>query len=302
MNFLFHILAVIGIYCILSWGYALVFRLAGMLSLAYGCYFAIGAYVYALGVRHLPFFPLLLIGVASATAFGMVEAVLSWRLKGDFLFVGSLALQAVVYSLALNWVDIGQPPGSWSNLTNGAFGLPGLPRPAIFGITLDTESGYLALVAIVVIIGFCVYRNLVFSPWGRIVEMSRDDELAAATLGKSPRSLRVGVLLVAAGFGALGGMLYAAQTGFVDPDVAVLSQVIAILAMVATADLLGSRSPVVGAAVLIALPEALRFARLSSTYAANVQVLAYGLLLIGVAHVSRTRSARTVRPHEANDR
>ena len=292
MSFILHILSIIGIFSILAFGYHFIFRMAGMLSLAYGNYFAIGAYAYALGSLSVnrALWITLVLGLLICLAVSLLEALLSWRLRADSFFLGSLALQAIVYSTALNWANVGSAPGTLTNLTNGAFGLPGIRKPGIAGIQFDTAGSFFVLVACLSLLAYFAFRNLTNSPFGRITEMARDDEIACAALGKSPRFIRLRVLLVGSLFGYIGGILYAAQNGYVDPDVALLNQTISILAMVVTGSLFGSRSPLIGVSVLVILPEILRFARLSSALAADIQVLAYGLLLVLVAHASKPQS------------
>jgi branched-chain amino acid transport system permease protein len=61
----------------------------------------------------------------------------AWRFKGDFFVMVSLAVQALLFSLFYNWSSPGVEPGTWANLTNGPFGLAGIPKPAIFGIRME---------------------------------------------------------------------------------------------------------------------------------------------------------------------
>ncbi|MBK6744834.1 MAG: hypothetical protein IPG66_18515 [Hydrogenophilales bacterium] len=63
-----------------------------------------------------------------ATVLSLAVSLPAWRLKGDFFVLGSLAVQALLFSLFYNWFDPQAPLGSWSNLTNGPFGITGIPQ------------------------------------------------------------------------------------------------------------------------------------------------------------------------------
>jgi len=292
VNFAVHVLGLVGIYGVLALGYTLVYRNAGLLSLAYGCYFAIGAYAYALGSLKGQSLPeILIVAFLLSGTLSLVESLLAWRLRSDQFFVGSIALQAFTYSTVLNWVSVGVAPGTLRNLTNGAFGLAGLPKSGLFGIQLDTDGRILALILASVLISLTLFRRLIQSPWGRSIEVLRDDEVVAGSLGKSGRRLRTQVLMIGSLLSSLGGALYAAHTGFVDPEVASLSVTFAVLTMVAASDVFKLRTPLLAVAVLVSAPEALRFLKISSSMAADIQILAYGLLLIVVPNVQTPGTA-----------
>lgn len=95
----------------------------------------------------------------------------------------SLAAQSLAYSLLYNWVDI----------TNGPFGLTGIPRPYIFSYKFET-IGVIALLS--TLVGGSCLMGMVFvlrSPWGRLLKAMRDDELAARSLGKNTRLVKAGL-------------------------------------------------------------------------------------------------------------
>jgi branched-chain amino acid transport system permease protein len=112
----------------------------------------------------------------------------------------------------------------------------------------------------------------------------RDDELAARSLGKNVRLLKTQVFAVASGLAAVAGAIYASYVGYVDPSIASLQQSILMLCMVIVGGVGNFRGPIVGAVVLIAIPEILRFIDITDTAAANIRLMAYGLLLIAVTH------------------
>jgi branched-chain amino acid transport system permease protein len=124
----------------------------------------------------------------------------------------------------------------------------------------------------------------------------RDDELATRSLGKEVRWVKVQVFAVSCALAAVGGALYAAYVGYIDPSTASLDESILLLSFVLVGGVGNLRGPIVGAAVLIALPEVLRFVALPDSLAAEVRLMVYGLLLVGMMHVRPQGLAGVYRP------
>jgi len=112
----------------------------------------------------------------------------------------------------------------------------------------------------------------------------RDDELAVRGLGKNTRLLKVQAIAVSCGFAAVAGVLYAGYVSYLHPSAASLEESILMLAMVLVGGLGNFRGPIIGAAVLIGLPEILRFAELPDAQAAQLRLIIYGTLLVLFVH------------------
>ena len=286
MNYLLHLLIYFCIYGILSLSLNLAVGYCGLMTLAHSAYFAVGAYAYALLALnlHWGFLPAVAVAMAVAMVLSLAVSLPAWRFKGDLFVMVSLGVQALIFSVLQNWTSADAALGSWKNLTNGPFGIPGVPRPTIFGWQADTMPEYLLLAACTLIAcGFVVWR-LVDAPWGRLLKCLRDDELAARSLGKNTRKAKLEAFAFACGFAAVAGALYAGYIGYVDPSSASLDESILMLCMVLVGGVGNFKGPLVGAAVLIALPEILRFAHFPDSAAANMRLLIYGLLLVIMAH------------------
>ncbi len=259
----------------------------GLMTASHASYFAIGSYTYALATLVLgwSFFPAIFLGVTLAAVLSLAISLPALRLKGDFFFMVSLAIQALIFNAIYNWSAPDAPLGSWKNLTNGSFGIPGVPKPDIFGIRLGT-IGSIALTALF-ISGGCLLigKILLGSPWGRVLQAMRDEELAARGLGKNVRCLKVGAFAIACGMVAVAGAIYASYASFVDPSIASLDQSILMLSMVIIGGMGNFRGPLVGAFVLLAIPEILRFANIPPTVGAELRLMAYGLLLVVMIHL-----------------
>jgi branched-chain amino acid transport system permease protein len=286
MNYFFHLLIYLSAYTILAASLNMIVGYCGLLTLAHAGYFAIGSYVYALVTLKLGwgFLPAALLGAGLAALLSLAVSLPSWRLKGDFFVMASLAVQVLFFSAIYNWASPGMQPGTWKNLTNGPFGLTNVPKPAIFGSEFDTLGSVAALSLLIAVACLLFVKMLLGSPWGRALQAMRDDELAARSLGKNVRLLKTQVFAVASGLAAVAGAIYASYVGYVDPSIASLQQSILMLCMVIVGGVGNFRGPIVGAVVLIAIPEILRFIDITDTAAANIRLMAYGLLLIAVTH------------------
>ncbi len=287
MNYFYHLLIYLDIYVIVALGLNIAVGYCGLLSLAHASYFALGSYSYALATLKLGwgFIPSTLLGMIVALTFSLLVSLPAWRFRGDFFLMISLAVQTLLFSIFQNWTDYGAEPGTWRNLTNGLYGLTGISEPAILGIKFDTMSSQAALhTTLAVICGLIVWLIL-NSPWGRLLKAIRDDELAARGLGKNVHVAKMQAFAVACTMAAIAGSMYASYINFIDPNTASLDESILMLAMVLVGGAGNFRGPVVGALVLIAIPEILHVIHISDIVAANVRMMAYGLLLVVMMHL-----------------
>lgn len=287
MNYVFHLLIYFNLYAILALSLNLVVGYCGLLTLAHAGYYAIGAYTYALlsQVAGLGCIPAAAGGMIVPAVLSLAVSLPSWRFKGDFFVMVSLAVQALLFSLLYNWFSAGAPVGSLSNLTNGPFGIAGIPRPAILGYRFDTVGSMAALSFVLLGLSALVFWRLKGSPWGRLLRAIRDDELATRGLGKNTRLAKVQAFAFACAFAGLAGVIYASYVSYIDPSSASLDESILMLSMLLVGGAGNFRGPLVGAAVLIAIPELLRFAAIPDAVAANLRLLLYGLLLVLMVHL-----------------
>lgn len=286
MRYLLHLLVYLDIYIIVALSLNLVVGYCGLLTLAHAGYYAVGAYAYALmSVKFgWGFLPALLVGACVAALLSLAVSLPSWRLRGDFFVLASLAVQALIFSALYNWSSADAPLGSWRNLTNGPFGIAGIPKPSIFGQAITNPVAFAILATVAAAACGIILWRLKSSPWGRLLLAIRENELAARGLGKNTRAVKVHAFAISAALVSVAGALYAAHVTYLDPSAASLDQSILMLSMVIVGGLGNFRGPITGAAILIALPEILRFVALPEAQAANLRMLIYGLLLILMMH------------------
>jgi branched-chain amino acid transport system permease protein len=246
------------------------------LQIAHAAYFGVGAYAAALLALKLGFgFLPALFGAALVSALlSLLVSLPAWRFRGDYFVMISLAVQVILYALMYNWVD----------LTNGPYGLPSIPRPDMLNNIIATQGGIFAFYGIIVILLAVMLGLLKHSPFGRSLQAMRDDELAARSLGLPVRMLKVQSFLIASAMVGVAGGMYGAYVSYIDPTSFTLDESILMLSMVIVGGTGNIRGPIVGAAVLIAIPETLRLLAFPDAIAANVRLLVYGLLLMVMMH------------------
>ncbi len=287
MSYLFHMIIYLSIYTIVALSLNLVVGYCGLINLAHAGYFAVGSYAYALATLTLGwgFVPSMFLGVGIAVVLSLTISLPAWRFKGNTFVIFSIAVQALLFSLLYNWCRLGEEPGTWSNLTNGPSGLAGISRPVILSVKCSTMWS-IALLSVALAITCSILTWLmVCSPWGRFLQAVRDDELAARGLGKSARSARVQAFIVTCGMVAIAGALYASYVGYVDPSISSLDESILMLCMVIVGGTGNFRGPLIGALVLLAIPEILRFLQIPDAVAANCRLLIYGFALVIMMHL-----------------
>jgi branched-chain amino acid transport system permease protein len=272
MIYLLHILIYIGIFSILAISLNLLVGYTGILSIGHAAFYGVGAYVAALmALRlHSPFLVNLILAVIASASLGALVGIPSLRIKDDYFIIATFAFQVIVFSILNNLVSF----------TGGPMGLPGIPQPVIFGIHISGHISFLILTGLLCIFTFWLSRRIVKSPFGRVLKAIREDEVFAQSLGKDVASFKVRIFMISAGMAAIAGVLYATYISYIDPTSFTVMESIFIISIViigGTGNLWGS---VLGAVVLIALPELLRFVGLPNAVAANIRQMLYGGLLV----------------------
>jgi branched-chain amino acid transport system permease protein len=238
-------------YAIAVLGLTIVLGYAGQINLAQAAFFGIGAYSIALGTTNfgLLFFPALLLGFLLASLAGAVLGLTSLRLGGHYLAMITICFQTILSLVLTNWVS----------LTHGPDGIPGIARPTLLGGYFADSGHYLALcLATLYVVGLLVWR-LRTTKLGRAMQAVRDNELAAGVVGVDTYRTKVTAFVLSAMLGALGGGLFAGGFTYISPDQFSFNESVVFLTM---ALLGGARAPlgsVLGATLLILLPEWLRF-------------------------------------------
>lgn len=269
--YLIHLLILIGIYIILAISLQLAIGFTGLLNLGHIAFFGIGAYTSALlALAGWPFwFAFLLAGLISAL-FGFLLSIPTHKLKGDYLALATMGFSFVVYAILLNWTE----------LTRGPLGLPGIPKPSLFGFSFSSNLSFLILTAIITLISYLVIKKLTISPFGKVLESIRDDELASKTIGKNTFKTKSIALAVSAFFAGIAGSLYAHYITFIDPSSFTIMQLIPVLLIVIVGGLASLEGTIVAAIILVLIPEILRFVGFPSSVIGPARQILYALILL----------------------
>lgn len=282
-NYLLAMAVFAGLYALMALGLNVIWGLAGMVNLGLAGFFAVGAYASALLTVRLGWpVPLGWAAAAlAAAAVGVVVALVTARLRGDYLAIVTLGFAEVVRLLASNEI--------W--LTGGTDGISGVPGPGRAVLSsLNYNLLYAGLVwAAVVVVGGLLAR-LSRAPFGRVLRAIREDEVVAAVAGKRTLLFKVQAFAVGAGVLGLAGGLYAHFNAYVAPDAFTpLVTIYVVLALTAggTGRMAGA---VLGAVLVVALQEGTRFGAdlvpgVSPVQAAALRAGAIGVALILVLHL-----------------
>lgn len=210
----------------------------GQLSLGQAAFMGLGAYSSALLTLQLglPFWLVLPLSAAAPVLFALLIGVPTLRLSGVYLAIATIGLGEVLRAAYVNTDALG-----------GALGLSGIPERA------GTAAIY-AILALAVAGLWLVARSRI----GRAMEALREDETAAAVMGVNPLRYRLGALLASAALAGVAGCLKAHVSSAIDPGDYGFEPAVTILSFALLGGIASPAGPVLGAAVLTVLPEALR--------------------------------------------
>lgn len=272
--YLIHLAIIIGIYIILATSLNLAIGYTGLLNLGHVAFFGIGAYTSVLLTKELaiPFFLAFPIAALFASIFGYFLVAATGRLKGDYLALATLGFNFVIYSLMLNW----------TSLTRGPLGIPGISKPSFFGLSISSNISYLIFVAISCIISVYIIYRIVKSPFGRLLQATRDDEVGLRVLGKNTFKLKYKSMMISAFFAGIAGSLFAHYISYIDPTSFSLLEIILILTIVIVGGIASLRGSIIATIVIILIPEALRFLALPTSILGPGRQIIYAVLLIAI--------------------
>ncbi len=272
MEYAIHILIIAAIYAILAVSADLLAGNAGLISMAQAAFCGIGAYGSAVvAVRfELPFVVGLLAGVAFSLGSAFIVAIPALRLHDDLFMIVTFGFQMILFNVFNNWMQ----------LTRGPLGIPGIPQPVIFGWHVTSNLEFLILAGVLTTFAYFVVWRITSSPFGRVLHAIREEEVFAQAHGKNTLYFKVAAFAVSAALAAMAGSLYAHYITYIDATSFTVMESILIISMVIIGGAGSTWGPLVGAFVLVTLPEALRFVGLPSAVAANLRQIIYGSLLV----------------------
>jgi branched-chain amino acid transport system permease protein len=210
VDYLVALATIVGVQVLLTLGLNFHFGLTGLVNFGHVAFYALGAYASALlTLRGVGFLPAVGVGMGLAVAASLLVGAATLRLREDYFAILTLGFSELVRLLLLNA----------RGLTQGALGLPGIPRP-LAGVVPGRGYAwlYLGLVALAVGLAFALCQVLARSPLGRTLRAVRDDDQAAMALGKDVLAFRLTALGWGAALAAVAGSLWAHYVTYVVPD------------------------------------------------------------------------------------
>ena len=269
------------LYVMLALGLNIVVGYAGLLDLGYVAFYAVGAYLFGLMASphladnfaafaamfpnglHTSLWLVIPLAAVLAAFCGALLGAPTLKLRGDYLAIVTLGFGEII-RIFLNNLD--HP----INLTNGPkgigqidsvkiFGLDLGKRLELFGYDINSVTLYYYLFLILVIFTVVICYRLQDSRIGRAWMAIREDEIAAKAMGINTRNMKLLAFGMGASFGGVSGAMFGAFQGFVSPESFSLMESVMIVAMVVLGGIGHIPGVILGAVLLSALPEVLRY-------------------------------------------
>ena len=276
-----RIMALALLYVLLALGLNIVVGYAGLLDLGYVAFYAVGAYMFSLVASphlsenfewirahfpsglHVPIWAIVPLAALVAGAFGVLLGAPTLKLRGDYLAIVTLGFGEIIRVFMNNLeypVNITNGPRGISqidpmNFFGFSFGKP----LTIGGLTVPPVALYYYLFLVLVVLSVIICHRLENSRIGRAWMAIREDEIAAKAMGLNTRNLKLLAFGMGATFGGVSGSMFAAFQGFISPESFTLMESVMIVAMVVLGGIGHIPGVILGAVLLAALPEVLRY-------------------------------------------
>ena len=261
-----YVISLVGLTAMVGIGINILLGLTGQISLGHAGFYAIGAYVGAIltTTYEWSFWVALPVAGVVAGLAGMLLAIPALRVRGPYLAMVTIAFGFVVEQGAAEWKEV---TGGWN-------GIMFIPLPETFGYTF-IERDVALLVALLTFGSVALFARLNASAWGKAMRAVRDSELASRSLGLDPVMIRTAAFTLSAAITGVAGAIFASLTQFISPESFPFLQSILFLLVAIIGGIGTVLGPVVGALVVVLLPEFL-------SALAEYRLLFVGFLLLVV--------------------
>jgi branched-chain amino acid transport system permease protein len=249
-RFWLHVFSLTLIYVVLVLGQNIITGWCGMLTLGQAAFAGMGAYVSALLTMNwgVPWPIAFLLSGVIAGGCGALLAIPCLRVKSDFLSLVTIAFNQLFFVVANNWMDV----------TRGPMGLPSVPAMNVFGWVARSAAQQFWLILVVVTVIYIGIGRITSGSIGRAWKMIRDDETAACAVGVNVVGYKVLAFAVGCFLCGLAGSLYGHYLRLVSPDMFKLEESLLMMQMAILGGLASMPGSVLGAFLMILIPEALR--------------------------------------------
>jgi branched-chain amino acid transport system permease protein len=249
-NYGVYLLTLWCVYVMAAMGLNLTLGYAGQISLGQAAFLGIGAYTAAILMKAgVAFWFVLPAAALLCFVVGLVLGFPALRVQHHYLAFATLGFNVLVYLFMRN--------EEW--LTGGTFGIAGIPRPTLFGLSLDGSLAYFYLTYASTIALALLVAWLLRSPWGRAFAALRDNPIRAESLGVNITAYTLLAFAIGASCAGIAGAYFAALVQFIEPAPFHLTGSLMLLLMVIVGGSGRFFGPMLGAAIVVLLPEWLRF-------------------------------------------
>lgn len=272
MEYFIHLGILFTIYAILGVSLNLVVGYTGLLSVTHAAFYGIGAYTTAIFLTKtgIGFFTSMMLGIVLAMFISFLIGIVLSRFKDDYYALASLGFNVIVFSIFLNWQE----------LTRGPLGIPGISKPELFGFVFSSNLSYLILAGFFAVVIYPISKFIVNSSFGRVLKAIRENEKTIQVFGYNTIFYKLLIFIISAGMASVAGSIFASYITFVDPSSFYIMESIFVLTIIIMGGLANMRGTLLGALLLILLPEVLRFVGFPSDVAAQMRQVVYGAILI----------------------
>jgi branched-chain amino acid transport system permease protein len=266
-QYVLQVAVFVGIYIILALSLNLLNGYVGLMAIGHAGFYGIGAYASAKLMidLNLPFLVAFPAAGVVAGFFGYLLGRPTLRLEGIYLALATLGFNLIVWLVLLNW----------NSFTNGPLGIKDIPAPNLFGWQVNTRVEYYYFMLVLASCVVFTIARLANSRFGRALVAIREDQLAAAANGVNVTRYKVQAFVISAAYAGIAGAFFAHFIRYISPDSFTQFESFVLLAMLALGGQGNILGPIVGAAILIIIPEVFR------TFS-EYRMLMYGVVLIAV--------------------
>ncbi|HEX8010391.1 MAG TPA: branched-chain amino acid ABC transporter permease [Casimicrobiaceae bacterium] len=246
-----YLMTLLAVYLMAVFGLNLIVGYAGQISIGQAAFYGIGAYIAALLMTKLgvSFWVVLPLAAVACFVIGLALGLPALRVQHHYLAFATLGFNVLVYLVMRNE----------EQLTGGTFGVSNIPRPTLFGFSLDGALPFFYFSYVSLILLALVLWWLLRSPWGRAFAALRDNPIRAESTGVNITAYTLLAFAIGAACAGIGGVYLAALVNFIEPGQFNLSVSLMMLLALIVGGSGRFFGPVLGSVIVILLPEWLRF-------------------------------------------
>ncbi|MEG1548489.1 MAG: branched-chain amino acid ABC transporter permease [Clostridia bacterium] len=266
-EYIVRVLTMVGIYMALAMSLNMLTGYLGLMSMGHAGFVGVGAFTGAILITRFTGWQLLTaatVGALVAGILGLIIGLPALRLSNSHLAIVTLGFGEIMRIVFLNWTSV----------TGGALGIKDIPKPVVFGLELTlANKGYLYFIMVVVILYAFINWSIMHSKIGRAFSAIKHDQLAATMMGIRTTNYKILAFIISAMMCGFVGTFYAQMQRYIDSNAFTSDMSIMIVSILVTGGLGTIRGPILGALLLVTMPEMFRFLE-------SYRFIVYGLLLV----------------------